>query len=149
MSTIRLNIMEQGRATEWLCSLVLLFFAVCLALPGNTLTSSSGFRAFLSMGLDEASIATPMALIAALRLSALHINGNWERSPYLRMAGSMFGSAIFATLAMAFFWPTLAYGSPLSSGVFTYLLLALFDGLSAYRSGADARMVQCVFKEHR
>ncbi len=149
MSTIRLNIMEQGRATEWLCSLVLLFFAICLAMPGNTLTSSSGFRAFLSMGLDEASIGTPMALIAAFRLCGLHINGNWHRSPYLRMAGAVFGSVIFSTLAMAFLWPTLAYGSPLSSGVFTYLILALFDGLSAYRSGADARMVQCVFKEHR
>lgn len=59
MSTMHLNIKDKGRATEWLCSVVLLFFAVCLSLPGNTMTSSSGFQAFLSMGLDEAAIGKP------------------------------------------------------------------------------------------
>lgn len=139
MGLIFLNMFEHGRATEWLTSFILLGFAVALAAPGDTLASSAGFRAFVQFNLSEASISTPLAIIAVLRIVALQINGRWRRSPLLRLAGAVLGAALFSILGMAFLWPSLIYGAPLSTGVATYFLLAFFDGLSAYRSAADAR----------
>ena len=141
MSGLRLNLLEQGRATEWLTSFVLLGFAFTLSLPGSTLSGAS-FRAFTEIGTDDATVAFPLAVLAAMRMCALFINGNWKRSPILRMIGAIIGSAVFAMLSMAFYWPTLAYGAPVSTGVSAYFILAAFDALSAYRSGADVRLGQ-------
>lgn len=78
---IRLSLIEQGRAAEWLTSSVLLSFAVFLAFPGDTLSSTNGYVGFRNLSFDEASLATPLALISASRMAALYINGNWRRSP--------------------------------------------------------------------
>lgn len=141
MHTVRLNLLEHGRATEWLTSFILLGFAFTLSMPGDTLAGAS-FRAFVEIGADDATIAFPLAVLAASRMCALFINGNWKRSPILRLGGAIAGSSVFAMLAMAFYWPTLAYGAPISTGVGSYFILAAFDALSAYRSGADVRLGQ-------
>ena len=141
MHTIRLNIMEQGRATEWLASAVLLTFAMVLAVPGETTTSTSGFRTFVQLGLDDAALAAPLGLIATARMSALYVNGAWKRSPIVRTVGSVAGASIFAMIGMAFVWPMFDVGAALSTGA-VYFTLAAFEALSAYRSGADVRMVQ-------
>lgn len=133
-------LIEHGRAIEWLTSIGLLMFAITLAMPGNTL-DSPGFGAFVRAGFDEASLAVPLALIAAGRLVALYINGNWRRTPLLRMIGAVIGAGVFAVLSMAFAWPTLeGTRTSLSTGVLMYLTLSAFDGLAAYRSGADVRL---------
>lgn len=72
---IRLSLIEQGRAAEWLTSSVLLSFAVFLAFPGDTLSSTNGYVGFRNLSFDEASLATPLALISASRMAALYING--------------------------------------------------------------------------
>jgi hypothetical protein len=132
-------LIEHGRATEWLTSLVLLGFAGALALPGDTM-QSTGFAAFRAVGLDEASIVMVLTLVAGGRLTALYINGNWQRTPELRAAGAVVGAVIFGFLAFAFGWPYLAGFGNASTGASTYSVLALFDILAAYRSGADARL---------
>lgn len=145
LTRIAAAVVEHGRATEWLTSFVMLSFAVILALPGDTM-SAEVFSALVDIGFHEVTIGVPLALVASMRLVALYINGNWRRSPMLRLIGASIGSSMFAMLAMAFLWPTIESGRALSPAVGTYLVLALFDGLAAYRSGADARLAHSVFR---
>jgi len=129
---------QHGRALEWLTSSVLLAFAVILAMPGNTLAISPSFGGFVASGLDEASISMPLSLIASMRMAGLWINGNWQRSPFLRLFGAIFGAGTFAALAMMFAMPFFSGAQDaLSTGVGAYAVLAAFDMLAAYRSGAD------------
>lgn len=136
-------LIEHGRASEWLTSSVMLAFALVLAVPGDTMTGR-GFSMMVRMGFDEATVAVPLALVGSARLAALYINGNWRRSPMLRRIGATVGSTFFAMLGMAFLWPSLEVGSPVSTAVSTYFVLSIFDGLAAYRSGADARLARPV-----
>lgn len=139
---MRLNLLEQGRATEWLASTVMLTFAITLSLPGETLASPA-FRSFRAIGLDDAALATPMALLATARLCALYINGTLpRRTPVIRMIGAIVGACVFSMMAMGLYWPVLNFDVATSTGVGTYFVLALFDALSAYRSGADVRLAQ-------
>ena len=131
-----------GRATEWITSSALLGFALTLALPGDTF-AGAGFRSFREVGLDEAAIATPLALVAGARMVALLVNGHWQRTPLLRMFGAAVGAAIFAMLSVGFGWPYLAAAlgywgaSAASTGAATYAVLAAADLLSAFRAGLD------------
>lgn len=131
-------LLQHGRALEWLTSAALLAFAITLALPGDTLLSSPSFSGFVDMGLDEAAIAMPISWIAASRMAGLYVNGAWRRSPLLRMVGAILGAGIFAFLSTMFAMPYLTGQQPgLSTGAGVYLVLAFFDLLAAYRTGAD------------
>lgn len=140
-------LIAHGRATEWLTATCLLAFALTLSLPGETL-AGSGFRTFKELGFDDAMLAAPMALIAAIRLAALYINGNWRRSPLARMLGAIVGAAVFGMLGAAFGWPFLEgaligpEAQAASTGAATYTVLALFDALAAYRSAADLELAK-------
>lgn len=139
MSAVRQNLLEHGRATEWMTSLITLGFGVTLLLPGNSFYSPA-FSVFVDIGFTEWTLGVPAILLALCRIVALYLNGSQpRRSPAARMIGAIVGSACFAMIAMTFLWPTLANGLPYSTAVTTYLFLALFDALSAYRSGADVR----------
>lgn len=130
-------ILLHGRALEWFTSVGLMMFAFTLWLPGDTLSSpnSQGFAAF---GVTEMTLVLPLAVVAAMRMAALIINGMWRRSPILRMIGAIVGLMCFASLAMMVGWPYFTGLSPaLSTGFFTYLLWAVADFIAAYRSGAD------------
>lgn len=127
-------ILQQGRALEWLTSATMMAFALTLWWPGNTL-SSPGFWEF---GIDEISLAVPLAIVSAMRMAALIINGMWRRSPILRMLGAIFGLMCFSILSMMTLWPYITGSSvALSTGFGTYALLAGADFVAAYRSGAD------------
>lgn len=145
MKRILSPMVEQGRATEWVTSTVMLLFAVALSLPGDTL-AGTGWRAFRAAGLDEAALAMPLSMIATARLAALYINGAWRRSPLVRMIGAIVGTVIFLNLAGAFAVPwitDLFNGGGITRGastaMTTYFTLAASDCLAAYRSGADVR----------
>lgn len=140
MKNIATALGEHGRATEWLTSLALLMMVLTMALPGDTL-GRPGFHVLAAMGFEEASVAVPLALVATGRLAALYINGAWRRSPALRMWGAMAGAATFGALAVSFAWPWAAGGTVPGTGAGTYLVLAVFDVVAAYRSGADVRLV--------
>ena len=135
------TLIEHGRATEWVTSAVLLGFAIVLALPGDTL-SGPGFRTFRDLGLDEVALAVPLTLIGGIRVAALLINGNWRRSPELRIGGAVLGALIFGLISCAFGWPYLTGVGTASTAASTYSVLALSDVLSPYRSGADARLAR-------
>lgn len=138
---IAFALIEHGRAAEWVTSLVLLTFAVTLALPGNTLLLSPSYRGFLNLGFDEASLVLLFSLLGGARVTALYINGSWRRSPALRAVGAWFGAATFASLSVTFGWNYFTTpGVALGTGTGTYAVLAFCDLLAAYRSAADARV---------
>ncbi|QPM89392.1 hypothetical protein [Pseudooceanicola algae] len=137
---IAFALIEHGRATEWLTSLVLLGFAMTLALPGDTFTMSPSYQGFRNLGFDEAAISTPLSLLASMRLVALYVNGSWQRTPMLRAVGAVVGATVFTMLTITFAWNWITHSNiALSTGPATYGTLALFDFLAAYRSGADVR----------
>ncbi|WP_323764605.1 hypothetical protein [Marinovum sp.] len=137
------SLLQNGRALEWLTSCIILTFACTLALPGDTLATSSAFGAFVALGADEAALVLPLTFIAAMRMAGLWINGNWRRSPLLRCVGAVLGAGIFMGLAVLFAVPFLGgQTGALTTGVGTYFVLAAFDILAAYRSAADAAVHQ-------
>lgn len=134
-----------GRGPEWVTSTIMLAFAFALALPGDTV-SGAAWVTFRQLGMDDAALAVPLAMIATARMAALYINGAWKRSPLVRMAGAIIGSAIWVNLsaafAMTYFADAFNGGGlerGLSTAATTYLVLAGFDCVAAYRSGADYR----------
>lgn len=132
--------MLHGRLAEWLTSTVMVVFAIILALPGDTMDGGA-FRVLSFWGFNETSLAVPTAMIGGARLMALYVNGSWRRSPLIRTIGAAFGAAMFAFMAVSFFWPFLIGVTPaVSTGVGTYGVLALFDIFAAYRSGHDVRI---------
>jgi hypothetical protein len=139
VNPLRLNIIEEGRGIEWLTSAALLCFALALVFPGDTL-AGQGYRAFKSVGIDEVMLAVPLFGVAAARMIALWINGRWRRSPLLRLTGAVIGTGMFMALCLGFLGPTITSGAPLSTGVGIYFILAFFDAVAAYRSGADVRV---------
>lgn len=131
-------LLQHGRALEWLTSCALLVFAITLAFPGDTLRASPSFMAFLDMGLEEAALALPISWVAGVRMAGIYINGAWRRSPILRMVGAIIGAGIFAFLSTMFAMPyLLGQQEGLSTAAGIYLVLAIFDLLAAYRTGAD------------
>lgn len=135
--------MINGRMAEWLTSALMLMFAATLALPGDLVAQNAVFAFFSHFGISETMLAFSMGVIGSARMMALYINGNWRRTPWIRMGGAMLGAALFAFLAISFMWP---FASGLQS-VLTilpghYLVLAVFDLIAAYRSGYDARLVK-------
>ena len=135
---LRHTFLQHGRGLEWLTSSIILVFALVLALPGDTLGASRSFSGFVGLGLDEGALIMPLTLLAAMRMAGLWINGNWRRSPYLRRWGAIMGAGIFASLAAMFAVPVLpGEQAAITTGVGTYMVLAVFDILAAYRAAAD------------
>lgn len=129
---------EQGRAAEWVTSLVMLDFGLTLLLPGETMSISSSYAAFRSLGLDDAALGAPVVAVALMRIAALYINGNWRRTPLLRGVGAVIGAVFFASLLASFSFPKLTGIADAWNTGTTYAVLALFDLFSSYRAGADA-----------
>lgn len=137
--------LQHGRGMEWQNSIIILMFALTLALPGDTLSTSVAFAAFRQLGIDEVALAVPLTIIAIMRMAGLFINGNWRRSPILRCIGAVLGAGLFAGLAVLFAVPALSgQSAALTTGAGVYLALAAFDVLAAYRSAADASF----YKQH-
>ena len=143
MKRVRFALIEHGRATEWLTSIQLLVFGLILTLPGNTLASSPAYFGLVNIGFTELSLAAPLLITGTMRLCALYINGNWRRTPWLRAGGAVVGMSLFSILSVSALWAYFLGGSSaLSTGAGAYGVLAAFDALAAYRSGADARVAQ-------
>lgn len=131
-----------GRLAEWLTSAILMVFAVTLALPGDVTAEGTMFAFFAEYHIPEVSIGCSIGIVGAVRMMALHINGNWRRTPWIRMVGAMLGAALFAFLAATFTWPYvngLRETFPLMPGIFA--VLSIFDIIAAYRAGYDAGRV--------
>lgn len=135
--------LQHGRGLEWATSSIVAGWALTLWLPGETLESSASFTGFARAGLDDATLVLPLTLVALLTMIGLIINGAWRRSPMLRMMGALCRCFIFGSLSIMFMIPYLTgEQEALSTGPAIYMILAGFDILAAYRTGADVRFYQ-------
>lgn len=131
------------RLAEWLTSLVTIAVAITLSLPGDTLWASPAFQMFIQLGITEAKLAVPTAMLGTARAVALYVNGQWHRTPSIRMVGGMLGAAMFAFLAVGLATPYLNGTSPAPTLLASIcLVLAAFDVLAAYRSSHDAKLLR-------
>ncbi|WP_343502148.1 hypothetical protein [Alloyangia pacifica] len=145
---LRHTFLQNGRGLEWLTSSVLFAFAVSLAWPGDTLVASRSFAGFVGLGMGEGFLILVLTAVALVRYSGLWANGNVRSSPLWRGAGAIVGAGIFASLSVIFALPYLTgQQDALNTGVGTYLVLAIFDVLAAYRASADVGIYR-VSKRH-
>lgn len=128
----------QDRALEWFSASVMVVWALVLVAPGDTL-SGPQFSAFARHGMTEIGWALAFGAIGAARFAALFINGRWPRTPYVRMAGSLFGAVSWAQVAWLLMEGTYLRNGVLNTGTGMYALLALAELVSIFRAAFDAR----------
>jgi hypothetical protein len=136
----RIKIAVQDRGLEWYSAFVMVWWGITLAIPGDTLAGPyfSAFNRFPWM--TEAFWAGAFGLIGGARLTALWINGHQiTRTPYLRMAGALFGAVSWAQIAFLLLDGSMHTTGTPGTGVGAYGLLALADLFSIFRAAHDAR----------
>lgn len=135
---LRHTFLQNGRGLEWLTSSIFIGLAVIFAVPGDTLSASRSFAGFVGLGMVEGMLILVCTAIGLIRYSGLWANGNVRSSPIWRGVGAIVGAGVFASLSAIFAVPYLTgQQDALNTGVGTYLVLALFDVLAAYRAFAD------------
>ncbi|KAF0675061.1 hypothetical protein [Profundibacterium mesophilum] len=127
----------RGRAAEWITSAVLAVIGITLLMPGETMGVSSSYAGFRSLGVSDGVLGVAVLVVGAVRLTALYINGSWRRTPLLRAVGAVCGLVIFTMLLSAFLFPFFYGHAPALNTGTTYLILAIADLFSCYRTGAD------------
>lgn len=126
------------RGLEWFSAFVMLGWGVTLIAPGDTLAGPA-FSAFGRFGLTEEFWAWAFGLVGATRLVALYINGNWPKSPHIRMLGALFGAISWAQVAYLITLSTYFASGIASTGTAVYTALAVADILAIARAAFDAR----------
>lgn len=144
----------EERAIEWTSALVLLVWAVTLALPGEMLDEAR-YKAFNAIPIGDLGWSMLFAFFGAVHLTVLYINGRSPKTPYWRVACSLFGFIIFlwmsSALAERLFIIDVTWLS--SDGLYlvgtvqtqigpdwgVYLVLAMGNWLSIYRATKDCR----------
>jgi hypothetical protein len=117
----------------------MLWWALCLAFPGDTLAAPS-FTSFHRYDwMTEEFWAGTFGAIGAARLVALYINGRWPKTPIIRIVGAGFGALSWAQVAWLITEGTFNKNGVLSTGTGMYSILALADLLSIFRASFDAR----------
>jgi hypothetical protein len=126
------------RGLEWFSAFVMVAWGVTLALPGDTLAAPS-FGPFHRFGLTETFWAWMFGTVGTARIVALYINGTWPTTPYIRMAGALFGALSWSQVAFLVTegWVEIFHSAPTGTGV--YGLLALADLVSIHRAAYDVR----------
>lgn len=134
----RLRAAMQDRSPEWMSAVVMMWWGLALAMPGDTMDGSS-FAAFARYGATEEFWAWAFGSIGAARVVALYINGRWPKTPWVRMAGALFGAVSWMQVAWLLFEGGFLTTGIYSTGPGTYLVFALADLFSIYRAAFDAR----------
>jgi hypothetical protein len=73
--------------------------------------------------------------VGVVRMAALFINGSWRRTPLLRLIGSSLGMIWWLVLIYLFLLSP--QGNP-PAGYAFYPVFVVFEGISCWRSAADA-----------
>lgn len=134
----RLLLFFNDRGLEWFSGLAMLGWGVTLFMPGDTLAGPQ-YQGFARFGLTEEFWAFAFTIIGCTRLVALWINGQWPRSPHIRMCGSIFGAVSWAQVAYLLTVSTYGVTGVAATGTVIYSLLAFFDILGVARAAFDAR----------
>jgi hypothetical protein len=122
------------RTVEHMLAWMILVWSYSVAMPGQMLTGPT-FAYLLAIAPEEAWGACGM-FIGAARLVALYLNGNWRRSPGLRLIGAMFGM-IWWVVVSALWWLAIMQGAqdfPMRKVAFVFIF---FEAYSCFRCGQD------------
>jgi hypothetical protein len=133
----RFLLIFNDRGLEWFSAFVMTGWGLVLLAPGSTL-SGPQYKSFDRFGMTEDAWAGVFLAIGLARLVALYINGNWPRSPHIRMLGSLFGAISWMQVGylLASTYPETGI---LNTGVAVYLPLAIADFIGIARASFDAR----------
>lgn len=134
----RFLLIFNDRGLEWFSALVMLSWGITLALPGDTL-SGAQYSAFSRFGMTEEAWAGVFSSVGLARLVALYINGQWPKSPHIRMLGSLFGAISWAQVAYLLTLSTYVATGIAATGTAVYSLMALADLVGIARAAFDAR----------
>ncbi|MET3352394.1 UNVERIFIED_ORG: hypothetical protein ABID33_000277 [Xanthobacter viscosus] len=127
------------RSIEWFSSIVMLNWAFILSLPGETMAVEGTFSEFNHYGLGEERLAVVLALVGAVRIVVLWINGRWPRGPLLRIGGCVVGAMIWGQIAWLMALGTIVDRGIVATGTGVYAMLAVAEILSIYKAAFDAR----------
>jgi hypothetical protein len=125
------------RGKEWVSALIMITWAITLALPGDTL-STPAFAAFHRFDLTETFWGVAFGMIGGIRITALVINGRWPTGPWFRVMGAVFGVITWSQVSYMLYLTSVTAGVA-ATGVGTYGVLALADLWSVRRAMVDAR----------
>lgn len=134
----RLLLVFNDRGLEWFSAFVMLGWGLTLITPGDTLAGPQ-YAAFGRFGMTEDAWAAVFGAVGLARLVALYINGQWPKSPHIRMAGSFFGAISWAQVAYLLTVSTYLSTGIANTGTAVYSLLALADLVGIARAAFDAR----------
>lgn len=134
----RFLLIFNDRGLEWFSSFVMLGWGATLILPGDTL-SGPQYAAFGRFGLTEEFWAWAFSLAGSARIVALYINGNWPKSPHIRMVGSLFGALSWAQVSYLLTASTYFTTGIAATGTVVYAGLAIVDLIGIARAAFDAR----------
>lgn len=135
---VRMSLFFNDRGLEWFSAGVMLVWGLTLIAPGQTLDGPQ-YAAFGRFGITEAMWAYVFGTVGAVRLVALYINGNWPKTPHVRMLGSLFGALSWAQVAWLLTESTYVATGVWNTGSGVYALFAIVDLLGIARAGFDAR----------
>lgn len=132
------------RVTDWLLSLILFSWGVALfgldprvwALP---------IYSGLSNLASQSTWALVAAVIGALRLSALFVNGAVRPSPHLRGVGAFLAIFIWVQLSLS----QIFFSDMAGAAVAIYPWLAFADMFNVYRAAKDARIADTKARDRR
>jgi hypothetical protein len=146
-----LPVIAHGRGMEWVTSTFLMAIALALALPGNSLQDPI-FQLYELYGITEATVSTPIAIIATTGILALVVNGHFGPSPAIRAACAIARSFFTMLLGTTFLWPTIMFGMtahPVAPIALVCFTMSFWDLVAGYRVGADMRIIREKFREAR
>lgn len=122
------------RTVEHMLAWMLLVWSSSLALPGNMMIGKT-FEYLLVIAPEWWWGWIGMA-IAAMRLMALYINGNWRRTPGLRFFGAACGF-IWWIIISTLYWLAVRNGAQDFPMRNVFLVFVFFEAYSCYRCGQD------------
>lgn len=134
----RLLLVFNDRGLEWFSAFVMLGWGITLAMPGDTLAGPQ-YASFGRFGMTEDAWAGIFSAVGLARVVALYINGQWPKSPHIRMIGSFFGAVSWAQVAYLLTLSTYFTTGVPATGTAVYSLLALADLVGIARAAFDAR----------
>lgn len=133
MIHVRLSAHWRIRRSEWLLSLCTLALGlVYLTVPA--LFEPRFFSTMLAI-MPQRAWGVLAAVVGALRLVMLLINGAWRASPHLRCLGAQLSCGLWMVLFVS-----AISASALVQSVGFWLLFFCFDAFSAVDAAGDARM---------
>jgi hypothetical protein len=126
----------RNRVIEWVCTAILLGYALNTLIWPETIAHGN-FRYLIAIGVTPVLFFWSCLFIGTIRAVALVFNGRglpW--SARLRAVGAIFGSVVFAHLALMLAF-IVKDGNPLPLGFWTHAILAAGEMYSCLRAGAD------------